>query len=127
MHAAGGIVSTARDMAAWLEIHINGGSLDGRQVFPREAVVESHRPLARVSGSSRGTQNIGYGLGWQIGLLGLDTLLWHGGAFTGYAAHMSFIPEQRLGVVVMANEGTVGRELTDSIAYAIYRLAARRR
>jgi CubicO group peptidase (beta-lactamase class C family) len=120
LHAAGGMMTTARDMAAWLEVQMSGGSLDGRQLFPRAVVAETHRPMVRLTGSVRGVRNVGYGLGWQIGLLGADTIVWHGGAFTGFATHMSFMPQQRLGIVVMANEGTAGRDLTDAMAYAIY-------
>ncbi len=46
MHAAGGHVTTVSDLAKWLEVHMNGGRLDGRQVFPAEVVSETHRKQA---------------------------------------------------------------------------------
>ncbi len=44
MHAAGGHVTTARDLTRWIEAHLNRGRVDGRQVFP--AAVEQTRDLA---------------------------------------------------------------------------------
>ena len=120
MQSAGGLITTALDMGRWLEAQINGGRLDGRQILPAAAVAETHRIQARVQGSTRGTRSLGYGLGWRIGLLGSDTLLAHNGGFIGFATHMSFMPEHRIGVAVMANEGQLGASFTDMMAYAIY-------
>jgi hypothetical protein len=37
---------------------------------------------------------VGYGLGWNIGVLnGRDTLLTHGGGLPGFAASVSLMPE----------------------------------
>jgi CubicO group peptidase (beta-lactamase class C family) len=123
MQSAGGLFSTLSDMARWLEVHINDGMLDGRQVLPAAAVMESHKLGATTSQSSqsgRGLRQIGYGLGWQIAVRGEDTLLMHGGGFPGYATHMSFNPKERLGVVVMANNSDLGGGLVELTAFAIY-------
>jgi CubicO group peptidase (beta-lactamase class C family) len=120
MQSAGGLITTPLDMGRWLEAHIDGGRLDGRQVLPADAVAESHRILAPVGGGARGLRNVGYGLGWQISLLGNDTLLTHGGGFTGFATHMSFMPQHRVGVAVMANNGELGSALGELMARAIY-------
>ena len=118
MQSAGGLVTTAEDMARWLEAHINGGRLDGRQVLPADAVAESHRVLAATSGRRRGLPVVGYGLGWNVVLMGADTLLEHGGGFSGFTTHMSFVPRHRVGVVVMINDNT---PLADMVAMEVYR------
>lgn len=120
MQSAGGLFSTLSDMARWLEVHLNDGRLDGEQVLPAKAVIESHRLGAAVSQSGRGMRQIGYGLGWQIAVRGEDTLLTHGGGFPGYATHMSFSPKQRVGVVVMANNAELGGGLVELTASSIY-------
>src|SRR5690606_40520663 len=46
--SAGGMYASARDLARWLLVHLNGGRLDGRQVLPAAALAEAHRPVAEV-------------------------------------------------------------------------------
>lgn len=120
MQAAGGLLSNATDMARWLRLQLNGGRLDGRQVVPAGAVAEAQRMQATTTASLRGLQQIGYSLGWQITLAGTDTLYIHGGGFTGFATHVSFLPGRRLGVVVMANDAALGSALVELTARAIY-------
>lgn len=119
MQAAGGLVSSATDMARWLEAHINGGVVDGRRISP-SAIAETHRRQATFSAERRGMSVRGYGFGWQIGTLGADTILSHGGGFTGFSTSMSFMPQRRIGVVVMTNASGTGSALADLAAQAIY-------
>jgi CubicO group peptidase (beta-lactamase class C family) len=121
MQAAGGLVSTVTDMARWVEAHLNSGVVDGRRVFPASAIAETHRRQATFNRDMRGVLLNGYGFGWQIGTLGADTLLAHGGGFLGFSTHMSFMPGRRIGVIVMANENGLGSALTDLAARAVYR------
>jgi CubicO group peptidase (beta-lactamase class C family) len=120
MQAAGGLVSTAADMARWLEAHINGGVVDGRRVFPASAIAETHRRQATFRREVRGLMLNGYGFGWQIATLGADTILTHGGGFLGFSTQMSFMPQRRIGVVVMANDNGTGSALTELAARAVY-------
>lgn len=120
MQAAGGLVSSATDMARWLETHINGGMLDGRRVVSAGAIAETHRRQAAFSANPRGLSANGYGFGWQIATLGADTILTHGGGFTGFSTSMSFMPQRRVGVVVMTNASGTGSALADLAARAVY-------
>lgn len=120
MQAAGGLVSSATDMARWLEAHINGGMVDGRRVLPATAIAETHRRQATLSADMRGLSINGYGFGWQIGTLGADTVLTHGGGFLGFSTSMSFMPQRRIGVVVMTNENGTGYALAELGARAVY-------
>jgi hypothetical protein len=47
-----------------------------------------------------------YGLGWQIETYRNQILLHHGGWIEGYVTWISFMPSERLGVVVMSNKQT---------------------
>lgn len=120
MQSAGGLVSTADDMARWLEIQINDGVLDGRRVFPAGLVASTHRRLATNSANFGPYVRESYGLGWQIGRYGDDVLIHHFGNFAGSRAHVSFMPARRLGVVVMVNEDAVAGELADLVANYVY-------
>jgi CubicO group peptidase (beta-lactamase class C family) len=121
MQAAGGLVSTVADMAKWVEAHINGGVVDGRRVFSASAIAETHRRQATFRRETGGMVLNGYGLGWNIATLGADTILTHGGGFLGFSTHMSFMPQTRIGVVVMANDNGLGSALTNVTARAVYR------
>lgn len=120
MQSAGGLVSTARDMARWLELQINDGRLDGQQVFPAGLITSGHRARAVQDRAFGAYHRDGYGLGWQTGRYGDDVLIHHFGNFGGSRAHVSFAPERRLGVVVMVNEDLVTGELADLVANYVY-------
>lgn len=120
MQSAGGLVSTAGDMARWLEIQINDGVLDGRRIFPAGLVASTHLPLATNDTTFGPYVRESYGLGWQVGHFGDDVLIHHFGNFAGSRAHVSFMPERRLGVAVMINEDAVAGGLADLVANYVY-------
>jgi CubicO group peptidase (beta-lactamase class C family) len=126
MQSAGGLVSTARDMARWLELQLNDGRLDGRRVFPAGLVASTHRAVASQQAEFGPYTRDGYGLGWQTGRYGDEVLIHHFGNFAGARAHVSFMPARGLGVAVMANEDLMAGELVDLVAnYAYDRFAGR--
>ncbi len=120
MQSAGGLVSTARDMTRWLELQINDGELDGRQIFPPGLVTATHRARVVQDRTFGRYHRDGYGLGWQTGRYEDDALIHHFGNFGGSRAHVSFMPERRLGVAVMVNEDLVTGELADLVANYVY-------
>lgn len=120
MQSAGGLVSTAGDMARWLEIQLNDGVLDGRRVFPAGLVNSTHRSVVSQQAVFGPYTRDGYGLGWQTGRYGKDVLIHHFGNFAGSRAHVSFMPDRKLGVAVMANEDLVAGELVELVADYVY-------
>ncbi|ATC31528.1 penicillin-binding protein [Caulobacter vibrioides] len=126
MQSAGGLVSTARDMARWLEIQLNDGVLAGKRLFPQGLVASTHRPLVEQQAKFGAYVRDGYGLGWQTGRYGDQRLIHHFGNFAGARAHVSFMPARGVGVAVMANEDVMAGEVTDLVANYVYdRLAGR--
>jgi CubicO group peptidase (beta-lactamase class C family) len=120
MQSAGGLISTAHDMARWLQLQINDGAIDGRQVFPAGLVASTHQPLVSQDTTFGPYHRDGYGLGWQTGRYGDDVLIHHFGNFSGSRAHVSFMPGRHLGVVVLVNEDLVAGELADVVADYVY-------
>lgn len=120
MQSAGGLVSTARDMARWLQAQINDGVVDGRRVFPAGLVASTHGPVATQDATFGPYRRTGYGLGWEVGRFGDDLLVHHFGNFAGSRAHVSLLPAHRLGVTVMVNEDAVAGGLADLIANYLY-------
>lgn len=122
MHAAGGMISTAADLARWIRIHLSNGRLEGEQIFPAEVIREMQKPQIYEDDASPFPEHrrIGWGLGWDLREDRGARLVVHGGSYAGWAAHMSFMPEIETGVVVLANEQDAGRMLTYVIALDVY-------
>lgn len=120
MQSAGGLISTANDMALWLEAQINDGRVGGRQVFPAGLVASTHASRVAQETTFGPYVRTGYGLGWQVGRYGEDVLIHHFGNFSGSRAHVSFMPERRLGVAVMVNEDAFAGDLADLVANYAY-------
>lgn len=111
MQAAGGLITTAADAANWLEMQINMGKLNGKQVFPKDMIAYTHQKLIDTKTRERAEGEIGreyYGMGWIIGDFKGHTIVSHGGGYPGYRTFISFDPEARIGVTVAANEGLWG-------------------
>lgn len=101
---AGGVSSSARDLTNWLKLEINNGRFEDRQLIRADALEATHRPLIdRGIHPVTGAQTF-YGLGWNVEY-GRHGLAWgHAGAFSnGARTLVSILPDQKLGIVVLAN------------------------
>ena len=125
MNAAGGHVATLGDLARWVAVHMNGGTIDGRRVFPESAVRRSHERLAARDARFAMFERQGWGLGWDVGMYQGDRMISRFGSYASYRSHVSFLPDRRVGVVVQVNGAPAGA-LTDVIAAYVYDLAAGR-
>jgi CubicO group peptidase (beta-lactamase class C family) len=114
MQAAGGLVSTAADLAKWLEMQINVGRVDSKQIFPARVVAETQRIQTPIeSKPGEGPSNIGYTLGWNVSVIDGDTVLHHGGGFSAFRTYIAFGKNSKTGVAIMANEGAIGGRVID--------------
>lgn len=108
MHAAGGMGTSIRDAARWLELFIGGGALDGAPVVAPATMndlLAFHSLFAKPKGRIR--VDMGFALGWQRGTYRPDGPVQyrHGGSYEGTAAEFTFLPERGIGVAVLANAG----------------------
>jgi len=126
MHAAGGLVSSAEDMARWLQVNINAGQIKGKRIFPADVLNDAHRKYAEQSAEAGGISRTGYALGWNIGTYDGETVFQHNGGFSAFYAHLSFMPERRIGVVVLAHEAIIGSRLAEMAAQYAYDFFLRR-
>lgn len=120
MHAAGGLVSTAPDLARFVIAQLGDGTLDGRQVFPEGVIAQSHAVQATTDDEYLDFKRSGYAWGWYAGAYKGRRMLHHFGAFAGFHAHLSFIPEANVGLVVLNNEDFLSARLTSLIADQVY-------
>jgi hypothetical protein len=65
----------------------------------------------------------GYGLGWELARFSGEEVIQHHGGFSAFNSHVSFMPKQRIGVVVLANEASLGGGAASAVVeYAYDRL-----
>ncbi len=120
MHSAGGVIMSAHDAVRWLELCIEDGRVGGRDRLPAEVVRATRAPVATVGVEFEGYRRQSYGLGWYLGPYRDARMLHHFGGFSGFRAHVSYLPEQGIGVAAFANESTVGLRVVNAIANFIY-------
>ena len=108
MAPAGGIISSANDMARWLLLQLGGGALDGVRIFSESAQRTMWTPHNVMSGPLPGAQEQDthfrtYALGWSVSDFKGHFTAGHGGAYDGMFSQVWLMPEERLGIVVLTN------------------------
>jgi CubicO group peptidase (beta-lactamase class C family) len=104
VRAAGGLVSSVEELAAYLRCQLNGGRVDGETVVPPERVDRAHEPRAVRRELLDGTPER-YGYGWMSRAFLDDTLVGHGGSVGVSTAYVGFLREAGLGVALLSNAG----------------------
>ncbi|HEY5837535.1 MAG TPA: serine hydrolase, partial [Pyrinomonadaceae bacterium] len=120
MHAAGGLVTTGEDQAKWLIMNINRGRVGRAQIFPAAVIAETHRRQVDQDTPFSWVRRYEYGLGWNIGSYEGEKLIHAHGAFSAFYAHVSFMPEHRLGVAVLTHESLLGDQFAENVAQYVY-------
>lgn len=117
---AGSINSSAREMANWVIAQLNGGKFNGRQVIPERTLRETHTPYV-VSGATLRYDELFYSMyamGWGVSAYRGHLLLSHGGGIDGFTAHVSLMPKDKIGIVILTNKG--GSRLPGILAFNAY-------
>lgn len=104
--SAASICSSVSDMSKWMMTQLDTGKYMGKQVIPKEVILKTWKAhnLAAVRKSSRipSTFNA-YGLGFFISDYAGKLHFSHTGGADGFVTSFAFIPEERLGVIVLTN------------------------
>jgi CubicO group peptidase (beta-lactamase class C family) len=98
MIPSGGGYTNIRDMARYLQFHINKGVVDGRKILRADLIEEMHRLQF-----ARPRQRSGYGLCLIREPISDSYNLYHSGGGYGFFSDMVMYPEKKLGVVFLAN------------------------
>jgi CubicO group peptidase (beta-lactamase class C family) len=103
---AGSINSSAEEMTKWVTLHLNGGKLGDRQVIQTATLRDMYRPYTPISGLGTATElgPMSYGLGWFIDTYRGRYRAQHGGNIDGFTASVTLLPNERIGLVVLANQ-----------------------
>jgi CubicO group peptidase (beta-lactamase class C family) len=104
--AAGALVSTVTDMAKW------DAALTSRKLLSAASYDAMWTPAKGNDGTS-----IPYGFGWQLSPFHGHTRIAHGGGITGFSTFITRLPDDKVTVIVLANQsGNAGGILANSIA-----------
>jgi CubicO group peptidase (beta-lactamase class C family) len=106
----GAVNSCVEDLLKYLQMYLD----DGKPVLSRAQLNELWKPVT-VAGPVNS-----YALGWQTGFYRGHRRFEHGGAITGFRAHVMILPEQRAGIVALINTETslatyLAEELSDRV------------
>lgn len=101
------INSCVGDLTHWLLMQLNTGTYNGVQVIPADAVLDTRLPRSIVSdgySSLYPSQHFDlYGLGVGMNDYEGREMFWHTGGADGFVTTVCFVPEDKLGVVVLTN------------------------
>lgn len=106
--ASGYVYSTASDMARYLAVYLNGGSLEGKRVLAAGGVEQILEPATDPRTFRLQSQSFtaSYGAGWFVGPFGAaETARWHQGSLPHFTAWMVLLPDSDQAVVLLLNEG----------------------
>ncbi len=128
MNSAGGHLSSLHDLARWTIVQMDSGMIDGKRIFPAQAIQTSHRLIAKQTRDQAKKfayfNREGWGAGWDIGTYEGERMVSRFGSYHSTRSHLSFLPGRRIGTVVMASAGP--SVVTDIIAAFVYDLEAGR-
>lgn len=100
MIPAGGVYTSARDIARFMQLHLDGGKVGHRTLISKATLDAMYEPCCNDELSTYG---LGIGLS-RLEVSGADVAgLGHGGGGDGFLADMYWYPEAGLGIAVLTN------------------------
>lgn len=101
--AAGGLFSSAQDLARYLRMLMNEGQLDQKRILsPAGIQLMTHPHIALPKGGRWNQSSYGYGLMRTDDFFG-HVVIEHGGGLPFATSYIAWIPETRMGVAVLLN------------------------
>lgn len=120
MHAAGGLSASVADLGRWIRLNLGDGAVDGTRILSAERCAEMRRPYAEHVEELGPVHGTGTGLGWHLGTLRGEDIAHHSGDYTGFHAHVSFLPQRNCGVAVVTNGDGTAADLIHVVAMDVY-------
>lgn len=105
---AAGVNASIHDMALWLRALLGGMP----EIIPPEVVQKVSAPVIdtprerRRFNWNRRIRSAHYGLGWRIFDYAGHKMVYHSGGVRGYSAQIAFLPEEKIGIVVLQNSSS---------------------
>ena len=122
---AGAIISNINELSHWLVALMNDGNYNGKQVLPRNVLKATTQPaigLPNALGEALGyweVLNPDYGMGRQTASYRGHLMTFHGGDLPGFHSQVSFLPNEKIGVIVLVI-GDHAAPLYNVVSYNVY-------
>jgi len=122
---AGAIISNINELSHWLVALMNDGSYNGKQVLPPNVLKATMQPaigLPNTLGEALGyweVLNPDYGMGRQTASYRGHLMTFHGGDLPGFHSQVSFLPNEKIGVIVLVI-GDHAAPLYNVVSYNVY-------
>jgi CubicO group peptidase (beta-lactamase class C family) len=116
---AGASWSTVSDMTRYLITQMNRGiAPDGTRVVSAQNLARTWQPGVQASPVAH------YGMGWAVSQYKGAPLLSHGGGTGGFSSFMAFLPDAKLGVIVLTNAGqsNAATRLPTAVTFRLFEL-----
>lgn len=108
----GGIHSTIQDMTKYVGLQLSDGTFLNKKFIQPEIFQELHTlqmPFSAKANEHEKFQHLGYALGWFVSKYREHHLISHGGVVDGYVSEVAFVPQHKIGIVVLTNSSTDGQ------------------
>ena len=121
---AGAINSNVLEMTAWVRLQLNQGTFAGKRLLSSGAVSETQKSQMIIpydppwSLMFPEAHFLTYGMGWFLYDYRGRKVVDHGGNIDGMSALVAFIPEEKLGLVILTNLS--GSDLRTALKYRIF-------
>jgi CubicO group peptidase (beta-lactamase class C family) len=113
---AGGVNSTANDMARWMQMQLDLGIFEGEQLISTESVTAIQTPkVSQGSDGLTGAQR-SYGYGYSITDHHGHRMISHGGATDGMNTSYTLMPDHNFGIIIMSNNFN---NFMNAVAYTV--------
>ena len=90
-------------MLAWLKFNLNDGKVGSRQLIPAQRMHEMWAAHTKFKDEEELFNEKGGGYGWFTEKYRGFLHVYAGGLGDGYISQVSFMPEQKIGIVVLTN------------------------
>ena len=96
---AGNLYTTAGDLGRFLMMLAAGGNSPGGRILKKETLEEMWKPQLDPKGA--------FGVGFALGEWQGHKTVGHGGAVYGHSTALTYLPDKKIGVVVLVNDDIV--------------------
>lgn len=108
---SGNINSTAEDMAKFLQLHINKGKVNGKELLSESNLIKIHQPTTIIRSTllndllpeEKLVHYPSYAHGWYCESFRGHRINYHGGSYKGCCHVACFLPDQKIGIDILTN------------------------
>ena len=103
---AASIVSNVSDLSHWLQMQLDNGKYNGKQIIPQQAILKT-RDVNIITGSRKSSIYPIHFRGYGLGIFAADyngkQMYWHTGGASGMVSNVCFVPEEKLAIAILTN------------------------